>query len=610
MLAIDPLEMHSTIRILQQEIKERRFKSEQQFDRDRLLATIAQRIRQSLELDEILNTTVAEVRQLLQVDRVIISNFDSICSGIVIVESVCDQKFSILGKVIKDYCFESSWLETYKQGKSRAIEDIYTAHISQCDLEILTQYQVRANLVVPIILAENQEGEAAKQSNTNGKGQKPLWGLLIAHQCSGSRYWEPSEIEFIEKLAIQVAIAIQQSMLLEQARKEVVDRQQYEIALEQAKDELEIKVRERTALLQQVNEQLEREIRERQQAQEALQQVNQQLASKVEELKQRQEEMTLLSNAINFLQVCLTLEEAYQAIATLIQPLFPGSSGALFVVNSANNLVEAVATWGTDLKTETVFPSNECWALRRSCSHWVEFPQAGLRCQHIHPIQSKSQSLCVPLTAQGEAMWMLYLHSPSEQLTPAKRKLALTATEQTSLALANLKLRETLQHKSIRDPLTGLFNRRYMEEFLEQELSRAQRKQHPIGTIVLDIDYFKHFNDNFGHEAGDLVLRQVSIFLRQHVRKSDIVCRYGGEEIVMIMPESSLENTSQRAEQLRQGIKQLELKHRDRDLGKISVSIGVACFPKHGSRGPELIQAADAALYRAKAQGRDRVTNA
>lgn len=207
-------------------------------------------------------------------------------------------------------------------------------------------------------------------------------------------------------------------------------------------------------------------------------------------------------------------------------------------------------------------------------------------------------------------MWMLYLRSPSDQLTQAKQKLALTAAEQTSLALANLKLRETLQHKSIRDPLTGLFNRRYMEEFLEQELSRACRKEQPIGILVLDIDYFKHFNDNFGHEAGDIVLREVSIFLRQHVRKSDIVCRYGGEEIVMIMPESSLENTSQRAEQLRQGIKQLELKHRDRSLGTISVSIGVASFPEHSPRGPELIRAADAALYRAKAEGRDRVVTA
>jgi diguanylate cyclase (GGDEF)-like protein len=167
-----------------------------------------------------------------------------------------------------------------------------------------------------------------------------------------------------------------------------------------------------------------------------------------------------------------------------------------------------------------------------------------------------------------------------------------------------------LRNQCVRDPLTGLFNRRYMQEFLIREIHHAQRTQKPLGFVLLDIDHFRHFNNTFGHQAGDVVLQEVSLFLQKSIRKSDIACRYGGEEFVVILPEASLEDTKERAEQLRAGVKHLKLNYLNQSLGKVTLSAGIACFPEYGKTGAELIQAADMALYRAKALGRDRVVTA
>jgi diguanylate cyclase (GGDEF)-like protein len=179
--------------------------------------------------------------------------------------------------------------------------------------------------------------------------------------------------------------------------------------------------------------------------------------------------------------------------------------------------------------------------------------------------------------------------------------------EHIALALANLKLREKLQNQSIRDSLTGLFNRRYMEESLEREMRRCDRKRQPLSIIMIDVDHFKRFNDTFGHNAGDAVLRELGHFLQRYVRGSDIACRYGGEEFILILPEASLSVTQQRAEQIKEGARQLNVECSGQQLGKITLSLGVACFPTHGLDGEAVIKAADTALYRAKQEGRDRV---
>ncbi len=161
--------------------------------------------------------------------------------------------------------------------------------------------------------------------------------------------------------------------------------------------------------------------------------------------------------------------------------------------------------------------------------------------------------------------------------------------------------------QSVRDPLTGLFNRRYMEETLEREIRRAARANGPVSIIMLDVDHFKHFNDTFGHEAGDIVLRGIGAVLRAQVRAGDIACRYGGEEFTLIMPVASAEVARQRAEHLRAQVKGLVVHRRGVALGQITVSLGVAAFPVHGDTGETVLGEADDALYQAKRAGRDQV---
>jgi diguanylate cyclase (GGDEF)-like protein len=212
------------------------------------------------------------------------------------------------------------------------------------------------------------------------------------------------------------------------------------------------------------------------------------------------------------------------------------------------------------------------------------------------------------MMAQGEISGLLYLSAATPAALPvAKRQLAHTVAEQVALAISNLHLRETLKEQSIRDPLTGLYNRRYLEEALQHEMTSAQRHQTSIGVIMVDADHFKSFNDTYGHDFGDQVLQAIAQVLKGGTRLSDLACRYGGEEFTLILPQSSLADTATRAEALRQQIGQLALTHRGQPVPTITASLGVACFPQHGQTGAELLQKADQALYQAKAAGRNRV---
>jgi len=224
--------------------------------------------------------------------------------------------------------------------------------------------------------------------------------------------------------------------------------------------------------------------------------------------------------------------------------------------------------------------------------------------------------VCLPLRAQRETLGVLCLDCTELAADPAAaergaleavQQVAQSVAERIALALANLRLREKLRIQAVRDPLTGLYNRRYMEETLDREIRRAERRYASLGVIMLDVDHFKRFNDTFGHAAGDTLLQEVSSFLVGHIRAEDIACRYGGEEIALILPDASLDGALGRADYLRERIKALELTHRGQPLGTVTVSMGVAVFPDHGQTGDDLLRAADAALDQAKEQGRDRV---
>jgi diguanylate cyclase (GGDEF)-like protein/PAS domain S-box-containing protein len=351
-----------------------------------------------------------------------------------------------------------------------------------------------------------------------------------------------------------------------------------------------------------------RDITKHKKAELELQEANQKLEAWVNELEQRTREMALLNEMGDILRACLTTEEAYDVIVRVAQQIFPAKVGALYVIAASRNVVEAVAVWGDPAMVEQSFSPPECWALRRGRTHWVENPRLGLICKHIHhPVPDGF--LCIPMMAQSEALGILHLMQPENiKMTESKQRLAVTMSEHIAMALSNLRLHEILRSQSIRDPLTGLFNRRFMEESLELELRRASRNQRPLGMIMIDLDHFKYFNDNLGHEAGDLLLKELGILLRANIRGEDIACRYGGEEFMLILPEGNGAVTRQRAEFYKEAIQRLDVHYRGRPLGRVTASMGVAIFPEHGRSAKALIEAADKALYRSKSAGRDRVT--
>jgi diguanylate cyclase (GGDEF)-like protein/PAS domain S-box-containing protein len=338
-----------------------------------------------------------------------------------------------------------------------------------------------------------------------------------------------------------------------------------------------------------------------------LSEANNRLASWAQELEQRNDEINLLGRLGELLQSCNTSAEAALGIGQSVQNLFPGNSGAVYLFNSSRNLLEAATLWGPAPPSETVFAPDECWALRRGRPHGSAEIAAGFTCRHVQPDQPAY--VCMPLVAQGEAIGVFHvlLGATDPMESERKENLALRVSEHLGLALAKLKLQEALQHLSVRDPLTGLFNRRYMEESMQRELIRAGRQDKEVGVIMLDIDHFKRFNDNFGHDGGDALLRKLGKFLQNHVRASDVACRYGGEEFTLILPEASLEITRQRAEQILVGVRDLRVRQGQKILDSITLSLGVAVFPKHGTTHRALLQAADVALYCAKETGRDRV---
>ena len=338
-----------------------------------------------------------------------------------------------------------------------------------------------------------------------------------------------------------------------------------------------------------------------------LQHANDRLMLWGKELEHRNAEINLLGHMGDLLQSCNTSAEAHTGFQVFAKKLFPEDSGTLFVFGESARAVDAVAAWGDKPPGESEFSPEDCWALRRGRVHGRTDIEAGLRCRHV--ADGGAAYLCVPMMAHGAALGVLHilLASPAPERWDERQHLGVRVGEHLGLALAKLKLQETLQHMSVRDPLTGLYNRRYMEESLARELRRAERQGKQLGIIMVDIDHFKSFNDTVGHDAGDALLKELGTFLQRRIRAGDIACRYGGEEFTIVMLDASLEITQRRAEEIREAARQLRVHHGQRVLDPVTLSLGVAVFPQNGASRDALMQNADVALYRAKQEGRDRV---
>jgi diguanylate cyclase (GGDEF)-like protein/PAS domain S-box-containing protein len=351
-----------------------------------------------------------------------------------------------------------------------------------------------------------------------------------------------------------------------------------------------------------------RDITARKHAEAQVQTANNELLALVDELRLHDREMQLHNRMNDLLQSCTTESEAYQVISLTAADVFPSHSGSLAILPAADQPLEVVASWGPDVMMEFTFPLEDCWALRRGQLHEVLDPQTGLLCRHFTRVPQAGY-LCLPLTVQGETLGVLNLTEHAGRKSRhqlGSQQLAVTVSETIKLSLSNLRLRDELRQQAIRDPLTDLFNRRYLEEALPRELYQSQRREMPLSIVMLDLDGFKQFNDSFGHGPGDALLREFGRALHKHLRKSDISCRYGGDEFLLVMPDSSIADTQERLEQLRISLKSLQIHYGEQVMVMITFSAGIAQTPEHGTTTAELLRAADEALYAAKQTGGER----
>ncbi len=340
------------------------------------------------------------------------------------------------------------------------------------------------------------------------------------------------------------------------------------------------------------------------------------LEGSLQQLQIETESGKMLNELQANLQICVNAPEAYEVLGGYAQKFIPHSAGAVFAIDSSRNLMGVMASWGDSLSpTQHILSPEDCCAMRGGRLHLQVETSRGLTCRHFSGSIPEAY-VCLPLAALGETLGILHISTESsDQLSASRLAMIQQAGEYAALRLANLRLREKLHDQSIRDPLTGLYNRRFLEATLEQELHRSGRHHTGLGVIMADIDKFKVFNDSFGHTAGDIVLKEVAAMLRRSVRTEDIVCRYGGEEFLVVLPDTTLESVSERAEQVRESIAKLELQHAGHSLGKVTASFGIS-FSQDGVLTPEiLLRYADEALYESKRRGcncvslSDSVTN-
>ncbi len=343
------------------------------------------------------------------------------------------------------------------------------------------------------------------------------------------------------------------------------------------------------------------------------------LRQTVEIAENQTREIGLRNEMGELLQSCLSMEEAMTVAARFVQLLFPSAVGTLYLVGNSHVTLEEIASWNRP--EGAVFPAifnfDECWGLRRAKPYLVTDTADSILCPHLTNCCSGAASLCVPMAAQGEIFGLLHLGFPGFSdtvLAPGETPerhlhvdLAESTVAQIALAFSNLRLRDALRQQSIRDALTGLYNRRFLEEALPHELARVIRTGHPLAVFMLDVDFFKKFNDQYGHEAGDAVLRALGRTIKDNCRKGDIACRFGGEEFTVILADTDLALAREWGERLMQKVCAMEVKSGGTVLSHIAISMGLALYPEHGEDMETLIQAADRALYDAKHAGRNRL---
>ena len=345
---------------------------------------------------------------------------------------------------------------------------------------------------------------------------------------------------------------------------------------------------------------------------------NRQIAHRVEEeqkkqderIRQRTHEIELMHRLANMLAACNNMVEAQQIVSDILPRILGNINGSVSLMRASRNQLITQLDWGETWPGSSSFAPEECWSLRKGRPHQSNDDFHSLTCGHMHEMEN-NQTLCIPLTAHGNTIGIMHLYFGQGhiKIDPITEQLAFSVSEHLGLALANLSLQEKLRSQALSDPLTGLFNRRFFEQKLEEHSMNSATSEQPLSLLMLDLDHFKRFNDNFGHDAGDFVLKEISALLKQSVSEDEIACRLGGEELAVLLPHYSMQQATEFAQSLCDAVRSMHLEHKGLSLGQLGVSIGVATYPKPASDTESLVKMADSALYMAKDMGRSRVIN-
>ncbi|ASP33852.1 nitrate- and nitrite sensing domain-containing protein [Labrenzia sp. VG12] len=320
-------------------------------------------------------------------------------------------------------------------------------------------------------------------------------------------------------------------------------------------------------------------------------------------------EMKLLSDLNEWLQSSTSTHELYEMIGTFMTKMLPNCSGSVYVYSNSRDVLDGTCSWNGGVLHEHIRPG-DCWSLRRGRGYSYRSQDIKFACEHTKP-HDESPYTCLPILAHGETVGMMHLTpygNISEEDFFENFRVAQLAAEQISLAIANSKMRDQLHQQSIRDPLTGLYNRRHFIDALRLRLEQSKRSGQPFALVSIDVDHFKRFNDNHGHDAGDMVLRAVGSTLEKECDGDEIPCRLGGEELMLLLPGADVSQAEKRAEHIRAAIERISVRYGEKNLPKVTISVGISVFPDHGSIPQDLMKVADDALYTSKANGRNQVT--
>ena len=326
-------------------------------------------------------------------------------------------------------------------------------------------------------------------------------------------------------------------------------------------------------------------------------------------LKKKVNETKSIFELTELLQSCSNLMEAFLVISVEVPKIVPNTFGACYLFEDKSSLLEKKCSWGDHKEIITHFDSSECWAVKRSTLHrssGTDFSK--IYCNHLkdyaHP------TVCVPMMSEGSLFGLLVISNDTQdgaRFIEIANELYGSLAEIIGSKLANLQLQESLRQLSILDPLTGLYNRRFMEEYLDRETARAQRSSSTLAVALLDLDHFKKVNDTYGHQAGDLLLKKVSKILSSFRQGSDVACRYGGEEFLLVLTEINIEKLDRILETILERVRSIKIDCNGESFSGVTISIGVSIFPDDGEITAEIIRNADEALYNAKTRGRNCV---